>query len=132
MAILNSSIVGLAGILPPKYMSAFMLGISLNAVGPLVMRIITLASFGLMDRVKYFFGALTFFASNAAFLGVCGYGAFVVIRQNVIIFNLAQTLEDGNTKAAGSNGVLNFNHDIVDDVYYEDRAINKLIDANNT
>jgi hypothetical protein len=61
-------------------MSAFMLGISLNAVGPLVMRIITLASFGLMDRVKYFFGALTFFASNAVFLGVCGYGAFVVIR----------------------------------------------------
>ena len=49
MAILNSSIVGLAGILPPKYMSAFMLGISLNAVGPIILRVITLASFGLMS-----------------------------------------------------------------------------------
>lgn len=63
MAILSSSIAGLAGILPPKYMSAYMLGISLNAVGPLILRIITLASFGLLDQVKYFFGALVFFAT---------------------------------------------------------------------
>lgn len=49
MALLNSGIVGLAGILPPKYMSAFMLGISLNAVGPLALRMVTLASFGLLN-----------------------------------------------------------------------------------
>ena len=49
MAILNSTLAGLAGILPPKYMSAFMLGISLNAVGPLILRVITLFSFGILD-----------------------------------------------------------------------------------
>jgi hypothetical protein len=27
---------------------------------------------------------------------------------------------------------INFNHDAVDDEYYENKAINKLIDANNT
>lgn len=80
MAILNSSIVGLAGILPPKYMSAFMLGLSLNSVVPIILRAITLASFGLLDRVKYFFGALIFFSANGVFLAVCAYGAFVVIR----------------------------------------------------
>lgn len=94
MAILNSSIVGLAGILPSKYMSAFMLGISLNAVGPIVLRVITLASFGILDRVKYFFGALVFFSANGIFLVVCAFGVFVVIRQNVIIFNMALTLEN--------------------------------------
>lgn len=89
MAILNSSIVGLAGILPPKYMSGFMLGISLNAMGPVILRIITLASFGVLDRVKYFFGGLIFFALNGIFLAVCAYGVLFVIRSNVIIFNLA-------------------------------------------
>lgn len=123
MAILNSSIVGLAGILPPKYMSAFMFGISLNSVGPIVLRVITLASFGLLDRVKYFYGALLFFSANGVFLAFCAYGAFVVIRQNVIIFNLAQMLDEG---------LKNFNHEVVDDLYFEDRVINKLIDANNT
>jgi hypothetical protein len=54
MAILQSSLAGLAGILPPKYMSAFMLGITLNAVGPLILRVITLAYFGILDQVKYF------------------------------------------------------------------------------
>lgn len=49
MAILSSGLAGLAGVLPPKYMSAFMLGISLNAVGPLIIRIVTLASFGIMN-----------------------------------------------------------------------------------
>ena len=49
MAILSSSLAGLAGILPPKYMSAFMLGISLNAVGPLILRALTLAYFGLLN-----------------------------------------------------------------------------------
>lgn len=126
MAILNSSIVGLAGILPPKYMSAFMLGISLNALGPLSLRVITLASFGILDRVKYFFGALVFFCCNGGVLALCAYGVFIVIRQNVIIFNLAQMLDDG------SNGHVNFNNDVVDDLYYENRGINKLIDANNT
>jgi hypothetical protein len=70
-------------------MSAFMLGISLNALIPIALRIVTLACFGLLDRVKFFFGALIFFASNGAFMVVCAYGVFIVIRQNVIIFNLA-------------------------------------------
>jgi len=123
MAILSSSIVGLAGILPPKYMSAFMLGLSLNALIPICLRVVTLASFGVLDSVKYFFGAMIFFGLNAAFLGVCAYGALVVIRQNVIIFNLAMVIEDkGNEKEQV----------MVDDLYYEDRNINKLMDANNT
>jgi len=49
MAVLSGSLAGLAGILPPKYMSAYMLGISLNAVGPLILRVITLAYFGLLN-----------------------------------------------------------------------------------
>jgi len=98
MAILSSSIVGLAGILPPKYMSAFMLGISLNAAIPIGLRVFTLASFGVLDRVKYFFGAMIFFGLNAAFLGVCAYGTVVVIRQNVIIFNLAMVIEDNGAE----------------------------------
>jgi hypothetical protein len=80
MAILNSSIVGLAGILPPKYMSAFMLGLSLNALGPIILRVITLLSFGILDRVKYFFGALVFFICNGLFLALCAYGVSIVIR----------------------------------------------------
>ena len=94
MAILNSSIVGLAGILPPRYMSAFMLGLSLNAVVPLILRIITLASFGIMDQILYIFGAMIFFAINAMFMGICAYGAIIVIKQNVIIFNLFLTLDN--------------------------------------
>jgi hypothetical protein len=94
MAILNSSIVGLAGILPPKYMSAFMMGLSLNAFVPLVLRIITLASFGIMDHLLYLFGALIFFAINSIFMGLCAYGAIIVIKQNVIIYNLALTLDN--------------------------------------
>jgi hypothetical protein len=80
MAILNSSIVGLAGILPPKYMSAFMLGLSLNALAPIILRVITLASFGIMDQLMYFFGAMVFFMANAAFLAACAYGVFIVIK----------------------------------------------------
>jgi hypothetical protein len=106
-------------------MSAFMFGISLNSVMPIALRSITLASFGLLDRVKYFFGALIFFSSNGLFLGLCAYGALVVIRQNVIIFNMVSILDDGQNQ-------VKFNHEGVDDIYYEDRVINKLIDANNT
>jgi hypothetical protein len=80
MAILNSSLVGLAGILPPKYMSAFMLGISLNAVAPIILRVITLASFGLLDQVKYFFGALVFFSVVAVYQLICAYAVIVVVR----------------------------------------------------
>jgi hypothetical protein len=94
MAILQSSLAGLAGILPPKYMSAFMLGITLNAVGPLILRVITLAYFGILDQVKYFQGALVFFACTAGYLVVCACGIFVVIKQDVVIFNLAETLDD--------------------------------------
>ncbi len=102
MAILNSSIVGLAGILPPKYMSAFMLGLSLNALAPIILRVITLASFGILDKVKYLFGAMVFFGSNAAFLGCCAYGVFIVIKQNVIIFNLAMVIDDkGGSQGRG-------------------------------
>ena len=103
MAILNSSIAGLAGILPPKYMSAYMLGLSLNAVVPIAMRAITLASFGILDKVKYFFGAMIFFGSNSAFLGICAYGVFIVIKSNVIIFNLAMVIEDNNNKGGGGS-----------------------------
>ena len=94
MAVLSSSIAGLAGILPPRYMSAYMLGISLNAVGPLIIRVITLASFGILDEVKYFFGALVFFGATALYLLICAFGILLVIKQNVIIFNLVQTLKD--------------------------------------
>ena len=80
MAILNSSIVGLAGILPPKYMSAFMLGLSLNALAPIILRVITLASFGIMDKVLYIYGAIVFFGIHSVFLGICAYGAFIVIK----------------------------------------------------
>ena len=45
----------------------------------------------------------------------------------MIIFNLAQTLDDGNKP-----GAVNFHMEQVDDIYYENRGINKLIDANNT
>lgn len=124
MAILNSSIVGLAGILPSKYMSAFMLGISLNAVGPIVLRVITLASFGILDRVKYFFGALVFFSANGIFLVVCAFGVFVVIRQNVIIFNMALTLEN----EAGCR----FNQEPIHDEQYYETGMVKVFDANNT
>jgi len=75
--------------------------------------------------MKYFFGALIFFSANGIFLGICAYGALVVIRQNVIIFNMANMLEDGHNQAR-------FHNDVVDDIYYEDRVINKLIEANNT
>ena len=125
MAILNGSIIGLAGILPPKYMSALMLGISLNAAGPIVLRVITLASFGLIDQLKFFLGALIFFVANGGFLIVCAMGVFLVVKQNVIIFNMAQMLDDGENQGH------RFNHD-VDDVYYENRGINRLIDASNT
>lgn len=94
MAVLSSSIAGLAGILPPRYMSAYMLGISLNAVGPILIRVITLAYFGILDEVKYFFGALVFFGSTAVYLVVCAFGILIVIKRNVTIFNLVQTLKD--------------------------------------
>ena len=94
MAILNSGLTGLAGILPPKYMSAFMLGISLNAVGPIVLRALTLASFGLLDGISYLMGALVFFGVTSFFMGVCAYGVSIVVEQNVIVFNMAQTLEE--------------------------------------
>ena len=117
MALLNSSLLGLIGLLPPRYLSAFMLGVSLNAVFPLWMRVITLMWFGIMNEVKYFQGAVVFFGCTGFFLGVCALGVHTVVRQNVIIFNLAQTLDHA--------------HDDDDDdnpnVY-----INKLIDANNT
>eukprot|EP00347_Sterkiella_histriomuscorum_P012064 403370027 len=116
MAVLSSSIAGLAGILPPRYMSAYMLGISLNAVGPLIIRVITLASFGLLDEVKYFFGALVFFGSTALYLVICAFGILLVIKQNVIIFNLVQTLKDIQDQ----------------DEDYDDMHVNRLIDANNT
>ncbi|CDW71661.1 equilibrative nucleoside transporter [Stylonychia lemnae] len=116
MAVLSSSLAGLAGILPPRYMSAFMLGISLNAVGPLILRVITLAYFGLLDEVKYFFGALVFFASTGAFMLILAFGILFVIRQDVIIFNLVQTLEDIKDQ----------------DEDYDNQNVNKLIDANNT
>ena len=80
MAILNSALVGLGGILPPKYMSAFMLGLSLNAVGPIILRVITLLSFGLMDQVKYFYGALVFFGICSAYMFVCSFGVKFVIK----------------------------------------------------
>ncbi len=80
MAILSGSLAGLAGILPPKYMSAFMLGITLNAVGPLIIRVITLAYFGILDEVKYFQGALVFFSVNAGYLVVCSCLILLVIK----------------------------------------------------
>lgn len=94
MAVLFSSIAGLAGMLPPKYMSAFMLGISLNGVSILLLRVITLLSFNILDKVKYFYGALIYFSTVSIFLGICGFGIFIVLKQDLIILNLAAILED--------------------------------------
>lgn len=116
MAVLSSSIAGLAGILPPRYMSAYMLGISLNAVGPIIIRVITLAYFGILDEVKYFFGALVFFGSTAVYLLICAFGILIVIKRNVTIFNLVQTLKDIQDQ----------------DEDYKDVHVGLLIDANNT
>jgi hypothetical protein len=75
-------------------MSAFMLGISLNAVGPLIVRIVTLASFGILDQVKYFYGALIFFLITAGYFVICAFAIFFIIRQNIVVFNFAMTLDD--------------------------------------
>jgi len=116
MALTSSGLAGLAGVLPPKYMSSFMLGISLNAVGPLIVRIVTLASFGIMDQVKYFFGALIFFVITALYLVICCFIIHRVIRQNVVIFNMALTLED--------------NKDVDED--YGNQYVHNLMEADNT
>lgn len=49
MAIAFSSIAGFAGMLPPKFMSAFMLGVSFNGLGVLGLRVITLLSFDIIN-----------------------------------------------------------------------------------
>lgn len=49
IAITFSSLAGFAGMLPSKYMSAFMLGMSFNGFGVLVLRIITLLSFDIWN-----------------------------------------------------------------------------------
>lgn len=117
MAILSSTLIGFAGMLPPKYMSALMLGISLNGVLVLGVRVLTLVSFDIMDPVAYFAGAILFFAVVSVFLIICAFGIFFVIKQNLIIFSLALTLDDNR------------------DYYSEtgrNRNLNKIIDANDT
>ena len=129
MALLHSSIVGLAGILPVRYMQAYMLGISLNAVGPLLMRVVTLGMFGVMDEVRYFWGAVVFFWANGVVMGGCAHGARVLIRQNVIIFNMAQLVASMGTEDERKRAVRNGDDD---DEYYSNKYLNKLVDANST
>lgn len=115
MAILTSAIAGFAGMLPPMYMSAFMLGVALNGVGTLALRAITLVSFDIMNKAKYFVGSLLYFVVNAIFYLICAFGIFPMIKSNVIIFNLANNLEDNRAGDASA-----------------DKNIIKLINANDT
>lgn len=80
MAVLSSSIAGLAGMLPPKYMSAFMLGMSLNGVTVLLLRVITLLSFNILDSVKYFYGTLIYFLIASSFMALCAFGVFILLN----------------------------------------------------
>ena len=115
MAILTSAIAGFAGMLPPKYMAAFMLGVALNGLGTIALRVITLLSFDILNEVKYFIGSLLYFLVNAIFYLICAFGIFPVIKSNVIIFNLANNLEDNNMGDSSAN-----------------KNIAKLINANDT
>lgn len=103
MAILTSAIAGLAGMLPPKYMAAFMLGVALNVVGTIALRVITLISFDVANEVKYFIGSLLYFIVIAVFHLICAFGIFKVIKSNVIIFNLANALEENMNNGSETN-----------------------------
>lgn len=103
MAILTSAIAGFAGMLPPKYMAAFMLGVALNGVPTIVLRVITLLSFDIVNEVKYFIGSLLYFFINAIFYLICAFGIFPVIKSDMIIFNLASNLEDNNLGDSSAN-----------------------------
>jgi hypothetical protein len=94
MAVINSSLIGFAGMLPMKYMSALMLGISLNGVLILGIRVLTLFVFDIMNPVKYFFGALIFFLIASSYSLICSFGIFKVLRSNLVIFSFANTLDD--------------------------------------
>lgn len=118
MAIINSSLAGLAGMLPPKYMGALMLGMSLNGILVLALRVITLLSFDIMHPVQYFNGALTFFAIISTFLTVCAFGIYIVLKQDIIIFSLAQALEENNVRDFSETE--------------RNRNLNKLYNANDT
>lgn len=54
IAILNSSLMGLAGMLPSKFMNALMLGISLNGILILFVRVPTLFIFDISNTNSYF------------------------------------------------------------------------------
>lgn len=74
---------GFAGMLPPKYMSAFMIGISINGLGTIVVRMMTLltvSNFDIMNQVKYFYGSLIYFTLMGCFFIICAFGIFVVIK----------------------------------------------------
>lgn len=94
MAIISSSLIGFAGMLPPRYMSALMLGISLNGILILGIRVITLFVFDIMDPVKYFFGSLIFFLIASVYLIVCSFLIFKVMKSDLIIFCFAYALDD--------------------------------------
>jgi len=80
MAVGFSSIAGLTGMLPPRFMAAFMLGYSLNGLGLIALRVVTLFSFDILNEVRYFYGSLIYFAISAGFLMICACGIFIVIR----------------------------------------------------
>lgn len=103
MSILSSAISGFAGMLPPKYMSAFMIGISFNGVGSLIVRTITLLSFDAMNSVKYFYGTIMYFTIMTCFFVICAFGIFVVIKQDMIIFNLASNLAEDEVRDSDAN-----------------------------
>ena len=89
IAILNSSLVGFAGMLPPRFMGALMLGFSLNGVLVLGLRVLTLVSFDIMNPVTFFQGAVIYFAIIGGFLVLCSFGIFIIINKNLTIFSLA-------------------------------------------
>lgn len=80
MAVINSTLVGFAGLLPPRYMSGLLLGISFNGLSIVGLRYLTLLSFGLLDPVAYFYGSVIYFTTASIFMLFCAFGILVVIK----------------------------------------------------
>lgn len=106
-----------------------MLGLSLNGIIILSIRVVTLVLFGVMDNVKYFFGALIFFLIASLFLVVCAFGIFVVMRQDLIIFSLASMLDDREDSSVVSR---NFNEIYnADDTHDFNEAVKACLQKQN-
>lgn len=88
-------------------MGALMLGVSLNGVLILSLRVITMLIFGSTEikdltifdeaneleffnrNIMYFLNNIMFFLIASLFLIICAFGIFIVLNKNVVIFSLA-------------------------------------------